>query len=90
VRSLQVLQRSDLQLVIPALAVAEVTYIVGRRLGSQTEAAFLRSLEEFDVEAPSAGDWPCIADLVGDYAESHWAAQMLPSSRSPSVSAPTS
>jgi uncharacterized protein len=69
VRSLESLQRSDLHLVIPALAVAEVTYIVGKRLGPQTEAAFLRSLEEFDVEAPSAGDWPRIADLVADYAE---------------------
>jgi uncharacterized protein len=68
-RSLEPLQRSDLQLVIPALVVGEVSYIVGKRLGPQTEAAFLRSLEEFDVEAPSAGDWPRMAALVEEYAD---------------------
>lgn len=68
-RSVEVLERSDLQLVIPALAIAEVTYIVGKRLGPRVEAAFLRSLEGFDVEAPSAQDWPRIADLVQEYAE---------------------
>jgi uncharacterized protein len=68
-RSVEVLERSDLQLVIPALAIAEVTYIVGKRLGPRVEAAFLRSLEGFDVEAPSAQDWPRIADLVQEYGE---------------------
>lgn len=68
-RSLSVLQRPALQLVIPALVIAEVTYIVGTRLGSQAEAAFLRGLEEFDVEAPVAEDWPYIADLVEQYRE---------------------
>jgi predicted nucleic acid-binding protein len=68
-RSLEVLARSDLQLVIPALAIAEVTYIVGKRLGSWVEAAFLRSLEGFDVEAPSSQDWARIAELVEEYGE---------------------
>lgn len=66
-RSLAVLQRPDLQLVIPALTVAEVTYMIGRRLGPSAEARFLRGLAELDVEAPAAEDWPRIADLVELY-----------------------
>jgi uncharacterized protein len=60
--------RADLRLVVPALVVAEVTYLVGRRLGSLIEAAFLAGLEELDVQAPSGGDWNRIAELVGRYA----------------------
>jgi predicted nucleic acid-binding protein len=66
-RSRAVLERADLQLVIPALVVAEVTYIVGRRLGPEAEARFLRGLEHFDVEAPVSEDWPRIAELVERY-----------------------
>lgn len=66
-RSLAVLQRPDLQLVIPALTVAEVTYMIGRRLGPGAEARFLRGLAELEVEAPAAEDWPRIADLVELY-----------------------
>lgn len=68
-RSLATLRRTDLQLVIPALVVAEVTYMVGRRLGADAEAAFLRGLEEMDVEAPTTADWPRMADLVDQYRE---------------------
>jgi len=55
--------------VIPALVVGEVTYMVGRRLGPQAEAGFLRSLVDLDVEAPAADDWPRIADLVSRYSD---------------------
>ena len=68
-RSLAVLRRLDLQLVIPALVVAEVTYVVGKRLGDRAEAAFLRGLRDFDVEAPAAEDWLRIGDLVEQYAD---------------------
>lgn len=68
-RSLAVLERAELQLVIPALVVAEVTYMVGRRLGPEAEAGFLRGLEQFDVEGPAAEDWPRIAELVERYRE---------------------
>lgn len=68
VRSLDVLRRPGLRLIIPALVVAEVTYLVGRRLGPLIEAAFLRGLQGFDVVAPSAGDWLRIGDLVERYA----------------------
>jgi len=66
-RSLASLRRADLQPVIPTLVVAEVTYLVGRRLGADAEARFLRGLGRFDVEAPSADDWSRIAELVELY-----------------------
>lgn len=68
-RSLAVLERPDLHLVIPALVIAEVTYLVGRRLGARAEGAFLRGLEGFDVEAPAPQDWSRIAELVEEYAD---------------------
>lgn len=68
-RSLAVLQRPELQLVIPALVVAEVTFMVGRRLGARAEAGFLRGLTQFEVEAPLAEDWPRIAELVERYGD---------------------
>jgi predicted nucleic acid-binding protein len=63
------LARGDLRLVIPALVVAEATYFVGRRLGPQAEAAFMRGLESFDVEGPAAEDFPRIADLIATYSD---------------------
>ena len=68
-RCLEVLQRADLDLVVPALVVAEVTYLVGRRLGAEVESAFLRGLGTLEVEAPVADDWPAIAELVVRYAD---------------------
>jgi hypothetical protein len=58
------LERSDLDLVIPALAVAEVCYLAGKRMGPHAEAAFLRGLEALEVELPHPEDWPRIAALV--------------------------
>lgn len=66
--SLEILQRPDLQLVIPALVVAEVTYMIGRRLGAHAEARFLQGIGQLDVEAPAAEDWPRMAELVEQYA----------------------
>ena len=66
-RSVEVLQRRDLELIVPALVVAEVTYIAGRRLGPAAEAAFLRGLASFQVEAPRPDEWPRIAALVEQY-----------------------
>jgi uncharacterized protein len=67
--SLAVLVRPDLHLVIPTLVIAEVSYLVGRHLGAFAEARFFRGLEGFDVEAPTAADWPRIAELVEQYAD---------------------
>ena len=68
-RCVDVLARGDLDLVVPALVVAEVTYMVGRRLGPNVEATFLRSLERVDVEAPAPQDWARIGELVEQYHE---------------------
>jgi predicted nucleic acid-binding protein len=48
--------------------VAEVTYLVGRRLGPQIEARFLAGLSQLSVQAPFAEDWERIAELVEYYA----------------------
>lgn len=66
-RSIAVLAQPHLHLVIPALVIAEVTYLIGRRLGAKAEADFLRGIARFDVEAPSPEDWSRIADLVDRY-----------------------
>jgi uncharacterized protein len=66
-RSVAVLERPELQLNLPSPVVAEVTYIVGRRLGPRAEARFLRGFERLDVEPPSVEDWPRIAELVEQY-----------------------
>jgi uncharacterized protein len=68
-RSADVFERADLHFVIPALVVAEASYLLGRRLGPSAEAAFLRSLRDLDVDAPTPGDWSRIADLVQQYAD---------------------
>ncbi len=68
-RSVEVLRRADIRLVVPALVIAEVAYFVERRLGSIREAAFLRSLRGVEIEAPAVDDWPLIADLVEKYAD---------------------
>ncbi|MEO7119297.1 MAG: PIN domain-containing protein [Candidatus Limnocylindrales bacterium] len=68
-RCVEVLGRADLELVIPALVVAEVTYLVGRRMGPIVESTFLRSLASVEIEAPTPDDWFRIADLVERYAD---------------------
>jgi predicted nucleic acid-binding protein len=67
--SLATLQRRDLELVVPALVVAEATYLVGRRLGAKAEATFLRGLGQIEVEPPRGDDWIRIAELVDEYAD---------------------
>jgi len=63
------LSTAGLRLVIPAMVVAEATYLVGSRLGPGAEVLFLRALAGLTVEAPLAEDWPRIADLVERYAD---------------------
>lgn len=65
--ALRILSRGDLHAVIPALVVAEVTYLIGTRLGPGPEARFLAGLQPFDVQAPEPDDWPRIAELVRQY-----------------------
>lgn len=66
---LAVFHRRDLDVVIPALVVAEVAYLTDQRLGPRAEAAFVRSLVGVAVEAPLPEEWPVIADLVQRYSE---------------------
>ena len=54
---------------MPALVVAEVTYLVGRRLGPGVPSAFLSGLRVLEVEAPTRQDWIRIADLVHRYGD---------------------
>jgi hypothetical protein len=68
-RCVRALETPGLQLVIPALVVAEATYLIGTRLGPKVEASFLKSLESFDVAAPAPDDWRRIAELVDRYAD---------------------
>jgi predicted nucleic acid-binding protein len=66
---LAVLESAQLELVIPALVVAEATYLIGTRLGAVAEATFLRSLDQLEVEAPEVDDWSRIGRLVEKYAD---------------------
>lgn len=68
-RSTAALANTKLQLVVPALVVAEATYGIAARLGPKSEASFLRGLGSLDIEAPAAGDWQRIGDLVEQYAD---------------------
>src|SRR5690349_14904768 len=63
------LEREDLELVVPTLVIAEAAYLVGRRLGAMAEAVFVRGLAQLEIEAPSAGDWEVIAELVERYGD---------------------
>ncbi len=66
---LAVLENPAYRLVVPALCVAEVTYLLGRRFGAAVEARFLRGLDQIEVMAPTSEDWPRIAELVDQYGE---------------------
>lgn len=63
------LGRPDLRLVIPAMVVAEATYLIGTRLGPAAEAAFLTALADHDVQGPRADDWSRIGELVRRYSD---------------------
>jgi hypothetical protein len=66
---MEVLAREELELVIPAMVVAEVCHFVGKRLGPEAEARFFKGLAGFDVRAPHPDDWPRIGELVEQYAD---------------------
>ena len=68
-RCLEVLQDASLRLVVPALCVAEVSYLLGSHMGPEVEARFLLGLEELDVRSPSPGDWTRIAQLVRKFSD---------------------
>jgi uncharacterized protein len=65
--SAEALRRAGLQLVIPTLVVAEVSYLAATRLGADVEATFVASLADLDVEAPPPPEWTRIAELIRQY-----------------------
>jgi predicted nucleic acid-binding protein len=67
VACLATLSRTDLRLVVAALAVAEATYFVGTRLGPRADRTFLEGLAELDVEGPGEEDFRRMAELVEQY-----------------------
>lgn len=66
---LEILRDHSLRLVIPALCVAEVTFLLGRRAGAEVESRFLHGLTEWDIRAPRPEEWPRISELVRSYAD---------------------
>ena len=65
----EALTESGVDLVIPALCVAEVAWFLGRRHGAQAESRFVDGLSRFTVLAPDAEDWPRIAGLLRRYTD---------------------
>jgi predicted nucleic acid-binding protein len=61
------LMRHDLTLIVPALVVAEASYLIGSRVGAVTEARFLAGMADFEVEVPHREDWARISELVYQY-----------------------
>jgi predicted nucleic acid-binding protein len=68
-RCAEVLEDNRLELVVPALVVAEACYLIGTRLGPRIEARFLRGLAAIEVELPTNDEWDQIAALVDRYAD---------------------
>ncbi|REJ73589.1 MAG: PIN domain-containing protein [Acidobacteria bacterium] len=66
---LEILTSLRHDVVVPALCVAEVAYLIGRRLGAEVEASFLAGLQALDVQGPSPEDWPPVAELVRRFAD---------------------
>ncbi len=56
-------------LVVPQLVIAEVTYMIGKRLDVRSEILFLSDLVSgaFTAEAVAPGDWRRISELVARY-----------------------
>jgi hypothetical protein len=67
--SVAVLSDRRYDLIIPALAVAEVSYLLGTRVGPEAEARFPTGLRDFLVVAPDPADWVRIGDLVRRYGD---------------------
>ena len=56
---------------LPAVVAAEASWLIGDRLGAETEAAFVASVAagDFRVEDLTAADWRRAAELVEHYAD---------------------
>lgn len=56
-------------MIVPTLVITEVVYLLGTRLGAETEVRFLGDLADgaFAVEPVATEDWLRIAELVARY-----------------------
>lgn len=66
-RCVAAMRTRGLRLVIPAMVVAEATYLIGTRMKPSVEAAFLRGLRAMRVEAPKPEDLDRMAELLEQY-----------------------
>jgi uncharacterized protein len=66
---LEQLQRRDLRVVVPTLVVAEVSYLLGSRLGARADAEFMRAMQTQDLEPPMSEDFTRISELIERYAD---------------------
>jgi predicted nucleic acid-binding protein len=66
---LELLQTHRGPLVVPTLVITEAAYLIGSRLGPETEVRFLGDFAEglFTVEPVHPADWLRIAELVAKY-----------------------
>jgi uncharacterized protein len=67
----ELLKREVGSLVVPALVLAEASYLVRKALGASGEAALLRAASrgEFRLELPTASDLTRMEELVETYAD---------------------
>lgn len=67
--SLELLSTHPGPLIVPTLAITEVAYLIGTRLGVEAEVRFLGDLASGDLitEPVAAADWLRIAELVHAY-----------------------
>lgn len=65
-RCVAALRTPGLRLVLPAMVVAEATYLIGTRMTPQVEAAVLRTMR---VEGPKPADLDRMAELVETYGD---------------------
>ena len=66
-RCVAALATPRLRLVVPAMVLAEVTYLIGSRMGAEVEARFLASLVDVDIAGPTPADLARMAELVEQY-----------------------
>lgn len=68
-RCADLLSRTDLDFVIPALCIAETSQLLSARSGWRSEHVFIDSLAGLDVRLPEAEDWHVIARLLERYSD---------------------
>ncbi|GGT34496.1 type II toxin-antitoxin system VapC family toxin [Streptomyces purpureus] len=69
--SVRLLETHPGPLLVPALVIAEVAHLVGRRLGPRSEVLLAQDFAEglFTVEPVHPGDWLRIAELTARYSD---------------------